>query len=172
MTTLNDFTADAQARDSENPPRMQRDRRLRGGHTRDGGDRQLGWVGLSPERGCRCFATVRDSETHRIHAVGGDSGAYAISDDGLEKLAMFGCGRVFVVEDDTGDVLEWRFDTFAAGDPVPDYILQTENDPQTYMPASTARHRWSDWEPEFWLPAEWAKNQGIIGILDGGDDDD
>lgn len=127
---------------TDDPPGIVKRQAIHGGHSRDGSSRKTGHYGTMPNRPCPGFYTKRDSEAHKIHAID-PNGAYAISDDVLEKLAAKGVGRILIHEYDTGDVLEFRFKEFSDGPSVPDSIA-TDNDPQTYQRPEDAWAIWTD----------------------------
>lgn len=126
---------------TDEPPQIRKRKAVHGGHSPDGSSRKTGHYGTMPNRPCPGFYTKRDSETHKIHAIEPD-GAYAISDDVLEKLSSMGVGRILIHEYDTDRVLEFRFKEFADGPSVPDHI-GTDNDPQTYQRPGDA---WAIWD--------------------------
>jgi len=103
--------------------------------------RRGGWWGACPGRGCLGYATERDSYAHRLRELG----AYAISVNVLQKIQTLGVERVFVVETDTGTILEYRIEQFLEeGEAVPDEYLQDIYDPQRFAGTELAAGRWED----------------------------
>lgn len=149
MTDLSDFGFE---RPDDKLPRMKKRQKV--AVNVGEGTRSVGHWGPSPQRRCRVFATKRSSEKHRIHKLASSSGgAYAISDAAIEKLSRVGVGRIFVVEYDTGSVLEYQFRDFAEwGSAVPE-SMSSAHDPQTYRARDDARE-WEDHSSDFFIPQD------------------
>lgn len=118
------------------------------------GRRQAGYYGLCPERTARAYVSKRDSKRHRFFALGGEGGAYAISESVLNRLVMVGASVILIHEVDTSDVLEYSLRDFIHdGNPVPHRMLQRHDDPQRWRAVSDAT-RWPDHGTKLYIPRD------------------
>jgi len=110
----------------------------------------VGHVGPMPSRDCLGFAKpVKRSDHHFRYLRKERGGAYAISDDALERLQGAGADRILVIERDTKDVYE--FDASAFTKTVPNHFLHGSDDPQTYA-VCTQAYVWEDHADDVYLP--------------------
>lgn len=149
MTDLSDFGVDA----TPDAPHFQKKGRVHAGSKqteRGEVSRTVGWWGVCPERNCRAYLTDRDPDEHKWRALGGDAGAWAISDSALRKLDRLGVKRVFVRETTTGDVYEYRLAAFDRR--VPEKMNPPE--PQSYVPAGAYWEKWTGHGDDLLIPRD------------------
>lgn len=141
MGTENQGRLDAFGIESNDaPPRAQKEHKV----TATNSNQTAGWVGPSPNRDVYIFAKVCERGKHRLRELE----AYALSDTVLSKVASYGAQRIFVIELDTGDVLEWPARDFDRS--VPKKYLQDDDDPQTCAIDAHAKV-WTNHEDRFWM---------------------
>lgn len=104
----------------------------------NGRERFAGYLGTSPNRDGRVFVTPRNSHRHRLCTLD----AYGVNRDVLRTLRRHSVALVFVVENDTGDVFEWKAQSFFGGANVPSRFLDSPEDRQQYATCKSAVRQW------------------------------
>lgn len=125
------------------------------------GYRTVGFIAQEINSGRKVYVSNRNTEDHRYHGADpwydlsfmGDG--YGLSLELFKQLHGRDIGIVYIVEEDTRDVLQYAFSQFVAGD-----IINTddeadergyEKDPQAVVPVADAVAVWEGHAPYFWV---------------------
>lgn len=79
-----------------------------------------------------------DAEHYYVHIDGYEDGGYAMSQDIIDQLELHDAELVFIYEEDTDTVLEFKLESFSQ--PTENEVYG--NQPQLVAPESEAEYRW------------------------------